>query len=173
MKRRISHGCQQPGRHGEVDARDREQPPDRGIIHRALGDLPIENRKIFTEPVQFAYMPLDGNLLILRHRLAFKPVPPSTVEQIGMRALRNKVGVQDGMDLDLDPRPMPHNLVAARRQPPHALRGGVRRPDLRQIARGIQVGQGACIDLIGLHMREAVGGFRSGRSSTAFDPTEW
>lgn len=133
----IADGCHQSTRYGKVDAGDREQPPDRGIIHCVFGDLPIENRKVVAEPVEFAYMPLDGNLLILWHRLALKPVPSSTVEQVGVRAFRDQVGVKNGMDLVLDPGPMPHDLVAPRHEPAHPLGCGIRRPDLRQVARGV------------------------------------
>ena len=55
-------------------------------------------------------------------------------------------------DLVLEPRPVADDLVASRHQPAHPLGGGVRRPDLRQVACGVEVRQRACVDLVGLHV---------------------
>lgn len=96
---------------------------------------------MLAQPIKFTHMPLDGNSFILRHRLALKPVPSSTVEQVGMRAFRDEVGVKNGMDLVLDPGPMPRDLVAPRHQAAHPLGCCIRRPDLRQVACGVLAGQ--------------------------------
>ncbi len=149
----IADGGHQSRRHGEINACDREQPFDREIIHRAFSNLPIEHRKFFTEPVEFAYMPLDRNLLIVRQWLTFKPFTPAAVEQVGMWALRDQVSIQDRMDLILNPCPMSHDLIAPGHQPPHAFCGGVWCPDFRQIPSSIKVSQCASIDLVGLYMR--------------------
>ena len=107
----------QPGRHRQIDAGDREQSPDRRVIQRALGDLPVKDREILAKPIELAHMPLDREPLIVGHRLARQPVPAAAVEQIGMRTLRDQVRVQDRVHLVLDPRPMPHDLIAPRDQP--------------------------------------------------------
>lgn len=49
-----------------------------------------------------------------------------------MRTLRDQVGVKNGMDLVLDPGPMPHDLAAPRNQPAHPL--GFRHPASRSLA---------------------------------------
>ncbi len=77
----------------------------------------------------------------------------SPVEEIGVRTARDQMGVQDCMRLVLDPRPMPHDLVASSDHPSHPLGCRVRRPDLGQIARCIETRERSVIDLVGLHMR--------------------
>lgn len=57
------------------------------------------------------------------------------------------------MHLVLDPRPMPHDLVAAGDKSAQPFRGRVRRPDLRQVADCMQARQRRRIDLVGLDMR--------------------
>lgn len=54
------------------------------------------------------------------------------------------------MHLVLEPRAMPHDLVAPRHQPTLAFRLRVRRPDLRQVPSRLQTGERAGIDLVGL-----------------------
>ena len=56
------------------------------------------------------------------------------------------------MHLVLQPRPMPHDLVAPCRKSALAFRRGVRCPDLRQITGRLQTGERARIDLIGLYV---------------------
>ena len=57
--------------------------------------------------MEFAQMPLDRELLIIRHWLVHQPGATADVEQIGVRTLRNQVRVQNRMHLILDPGPMP------------------------------------------------------------------
>jgi len=52
------------------------------------------------------------------------------------------------MHLVLEPRAMPHDLVAPCRRPSLAFRRGVRRPDLRQVAGRLQTGERAGIYLV-------------------------
>lgn len=54
------------------------------------------------------------------------------------------------MHLVLEPRAMPHDLVAPRHQPTLAFRFRVRRPDLRQVPGRLQAGERAGVDLVGL-----------------------
>src|SRR5271166_342524 len=70
-----------------------------------------------------------------------------------MRAGRDQMGMQDRMNLVLDPRAVPNNLVAPRHQPSQALGIGVGQPDLGQEISRPQRGQYAGIDLVRLDVR--------------------
>ena len=104
-------GCQ-AGRDREVDTRDRDQPLDGRVSQRAVRNGCVEHRQIFAKPVEFAQVALDRDPLIVRKGLARKPSTADAAEQIRVRTMRNEVGVQDRVDLVLDPRPMPDDLVA-------------------------------------------------------------
>jgi hypothetical protein len=84
--------------------------------------------------------------------LSGQPRPAAGVEKIGMRALRDQVRVQDRMHLILEPRAMPHDLVAPRHQPALAFGLRVRCPHLRQVPRRLQTGERASINLVGLYV---------------------
>ena len=109
------------GRHRQIDAGDRHQPFHGAVVQRALGDLAVENGKVLGEPVEFAQMPDDRLSLVIGQRLTLEPLPSQPIEELGVRALRNEVSVQDRMDLVLDPGAMANDLIAARRRPALAL----------------------------------------------------
>src|ERR1700758_3810349 len=69
-----------------------------------------------------------------------------------MRAGRDQMGVQDRLNDVLQPRALPHDLVAARHLAAERLCRLVGDPDLRQKAAGIELGQYPGIDLIGLDL---------------------
>ena len=60
------------------------------VVERALGDLAVENGKIFAEPTEFAPMPADRLPFVVGRRLALQPLPPQPIEQIGVRTLRKR-----------------------------------------------------------------------------------
>src|SRR5262249_33094158 len=66
----------------------------------------------FRQPVKLTDVPIDRCAFIVRQLLSGQPRPATGVEKIGMRALRDQVRVQDRMHLVLEPRAMPHDLVA-------------------------------------------------------------
>ena len=123
---------------------------DRGIVDRDLCDLAVEDGQVLRQPVQLPHVSLDGCALVVRQRLTGQPRPAARAEQIRMRALRDQMRMQDRMHLVLDPRAMPHDLVAPRRQSALAFGDGVRRPNLRQISGRLQAGERASVDLVGL-----------------------
>jgi hypothetical protein len=149
----VADRCNKTGGDHQIDARDRNQPRDRGVVKRLAGDLPVEGGEILTHSVQFAHVPCDRETLVIGHRLPFEPGAPDPAEQVGMWTRRDQVRVQDRVHLVLDPRPVPDDLIAARNETAFALRHGIRRPDLREISRRIQTGERAGVDLVGLHMR--------------------
>lgn len=63
-------------------------------------------------PLKLADVPIDRRALIVWKLLSGHPHPAASVEQIGARALRDQVRVQDRIHLVLEPRAMPHDLVA-------------------------------------------------------------
>jgi hypothetical protein len=50
---------QDSGGDREIDAGDRHQPFDVGILEGGLGDLAIEDGEVLGKPVEFAHMPID------------------------------------------------------------------------------------------------------------------
>jgi hypothetical protein len=69
----IANRCHQPGCHGQVNAGDGEQTPDRWIVQGSLGNLPVEDRQVLGKPIEFAHMPLDREPLIVGYYLARQP----------------------------------------------------------------------------------------------------
>ncbi|WP_292578151.1 hypothetical protein, partial [Mesorhizobium sp.] len=69
------------------------------VINRLPGDLAIEVSQVLGHAVDFADMAGDSGLLVVRKHLPLEPGPTPTVEQIGMRALRQRGGLQDAMHL--------------------------------------------------------------------------
>ena len=59
---------------------------------------------------ELADMPLDRGPLAVRQGLARQPTPAAPVEQIGMRASRDQVGLKDRMYFVLDPGSVPNHL---------------------------------------------------------------
>lgn len=57
-------------------------------------------------------MPLDGGPLVDWQFLPSEPAPTQPPEQVGMRARRDEMRLQDGMHLVLDPGPMPNDKAA-------------------------------------------------------------
>jgi len=55
-----------PGGYREIDAGDRDQPLDRCIVQRALGNLLIKHPEVVTQPVQFAKMAFNRGPLVVR-----------------------------------------------------------------------------------------------------------
>jgi hypothetical protein len=98
-------------------------------------------------------VPFDGSRLVIGDDLSGEPDPAQPPEQLGMRAGRDQMGMQDRVHLVLDPRAVPDYLVAARHQPPQSFGIGVRQPDLRQEVGGPQRRQHPGIDLVGLDVR--------------------
>ena len=142
----------QSHRDREIDAGDRHQPLDRRIVQHTLRNLAVEEVEVLAKAVKLADVPLDRGALVVGQGLARQPHPPRAVEQIRVRALRNQVRMQDRIHLVLEPRPVPHYLVASRHQPAQPLGGGIRCPDFGQIPRCVQACQCPRVDLAGLHM---------------------
>ena len=107
----------QTGGDGEIDASDRDQPFDCRIIQRAFRDLLVQHREILVKAIKLAHVPLDRDLFVVGKRLACQPGAPDAAEQIGMGTARGQIGVQDGVNFILDPRPMSEDLVTTCDEP--------------------------------------------------------
>ncbi len=124
----------QPDRHHHVDARNGHEPLDLRVGERVARQLALDDSQIVRESVVLAQMPPKRIALVGRERLCQEPCPPPWPEQIGVRALRYEVGVQNRLDDSLQSRPLAHDLRASRYLPPQAKRMLVRYPDFRQEA---------------------------------------
>src|SRR6266850_1485182 len=74
-------------------------------------NLRVENPQILAQPIELAQVPLDGGALVIGHELLRQPDPAQPSEQVGMRARRDQMGVQDRVHLVLDPRAVPDDGV--------------------------------------------------------------
>ena len=73
-------------------------------------------------------MPFDGKPFILGQDLVEKPCPSAGPAQIGVRAGRDQMAVQDRLDDILQARPLPDDLIAPGHLPAKRLRRLVRNP---------------------------------------------
>ena len=76
---------------------------------------------------------------------------PRPSNRQAMRAARDQLRGQDRADLVLEPRAVPHDPAAPRREPAHPLRRRVRRPDPGQAAGRMQARRRARTGLVGPH----------------------
>ena len=97
-------------------------------------------------------MPLDGCPLVLRQVLRHEPGAPPDAEQVGMRTLRQQVGVQDGLRDCLEPYTLPHDLLPPRDLAPERQGLWIRQPNVGQEAAGIEPGQHSRVDHVGLDL---------------------
>ena len=79
------------GGHGHVDAGYGEQPLDPRVLYGVLGDIAVQDSKIFAQPVDLADMAVDRSAFVVGHHRLLPPDAPPAVEQIGVRTLRNKM----------------------------------------------------------------------------------
>ncbi|WP_354133185.1 hypothetical protein [Bradyrhizobium sp. RT9a] len=77
-----------------------------------MRDLAIEQGEVFRQPPKLADVPIDRRALIVWKLLSGHPHPATSVEQIGVRAFRDQLRVQDRIHVVLESRAMPHDLVA-------------------------------------------------------------
>ncbi len=113
----IADRSDEPRRDRDVDPGDGDQSLDRRIADCALGHLPVEHLQIIREPVELPEVPVNRRLLVGRKRLTGKPVPAAPVEQVGVRAARDQMGVKDRVHLVLDPGAVPDELIVSPRPP--------------------------------------------------------
>jgi hypothetical protein len=103
-------------RHDGVDAGNGQEALDGRILDHLLGDLAVKKLEILGEPVKLVQVSLDGGALVARQVLPSKPTPAQPAKQVGMRARRYKMGLQDSMHLVLDSGPMPNLSFFVRRE---------------------------------------------------------
>src|SRR5207245_1553328 len=80
------------------------------------------------------------DLFVDRQRLLGQPGAALLAEQVGGRAARQQIAVQDRLHLILQPRPLAQDPPAARDQPPRRLQSLVRTSYPRQDAGGAPLG---------------------------------
>jgi hypothetical protein len=81
---------------------------------RRAGKIAFDHFEIVGQPVELAQVTLHRQPLIPRQDLLGEPGTALGATQILMRAGWNEMGVQDRLDDVLQPRALPHDLVAAR-----------------------------------------------------------
>lgn len=98
-------------------------------------------------------MPLDRGGLVVGEYLRQKPGSALRSRDVGMRALRHEVGVQNGLDHRLQADSLSHDLIAPRHLPTKAHRLWVRHPHLGQEPARVQASEHGCVDYVGLDPR--------------------
>ena len=98
-------------------------------------------------------MPLDGKPFVLGQDLFKKPGASACPAEIGVRAGRDQVTMQDRLDDILQPRALSDDLIAPGHLPAKRLRRLIRNPDFRQKAACIKLSEDAGVDRIGLDLR--------------------
>jgi hypothetical protein len=99
-------------RDGHVDTGDGHQALHAIISEGRAGKIAFDDLEVVAEPIELTQMPLDRQPLILRHDLLIQPCTARGAAQVGMRAGRDQVSVQDRLDDVLQPRSLPNDLVA-------------------------------------------------------------
>jgi hypothetical protein len=88
--------------------------------------------------------------LVGRQLLLGKPGPALAAEQVGRRAARHQVAVQDRRHLVLQPRALANDVGPAGHLAAQRMRLVVGQPHRRQVVGGQQLGQHLGVDLVGL-----------------------
>ncbi len=123
-------------RDGRVDTGDRHQPLDLSAGQRDAAELGVDDPQLLAVEVKLAQQRLHCLALIRRQRLLRQPRPALVAEQIGGRATRQEVAVQDRLDLVLQPRALAHDMRPPRDLTTERVRLVVRQPHPREIVRG-------------------------------------
>ena len=101
-------------RDNHINAGDGHQAFCPFVGERRLGKIAFDGFEIVSQPVELAEVALYCQPLIPRQNLFGKPGTALGATQILMRAGRDQMGVQDRLNNVLQPRALPHNLVAPR-----------------------------------------------------------
>ena len=106
-----------------------DQPPDVVAGQRMPGEIALDPLQILAEAVDLAYVALDRKTLVLWQRLHREPGPAFPIEQVGRRAWRDQVCVQNRLDDVLQPRALADNLITPRHLPSQRLGAWIGDPD--------------------------------------------
>jgi hypothetical protein len=90
------------GRH--IDARDRHQPLDLGVLKRLLRHERVDLLELLAEEVELAQTPINSEPLVEWQQLVGQPPTALDTEQIGDRRAGFEVALQHRRDLVLDLR---------------------------------------------------------------------
>jgi hypothetical protein len=123
-------------RDGRVDAGDRHQPLDLGAGQRDAAELGVDDPQLLAVEVQLAQQRRDRLALVDRQGLLGQPAPALVTEQVGGRAARDQVAVQDRLDLVLQPGALPDDMRAAGDLATQRVRRVIGQPHRRQVVAG-------------------------------------
>lgn len=116
------------------------------------GEIALDPLQILAEAVDLAYVAFDRKTLVLRQRLHREPGPAFPIEQVGRRAWRDQVCVQNRLDDVLQPRALADNLITPRHLPSQRLGAWIGDPDFRQEAAGVELREHRRVDLVRLDL---------------------
>src|SRR4051812_17961223 len=148
--REVADGGCDRHRDRHVDAGDRHQPPRVRAAQRDPRQLGVDQPQLVAVEVQLAQQRRDRAARVGRQLLLGQPGPALAPEQVGGRAARHEVAMQDRLHLVLQARALAHQVRAARDLPAPRLRLLVGDPHARQVVAGQQLREDLGVDLVGL-----------------------
>ncbi len=142
-----------PDSDGEVDSRDGHEAPGRRVIQDGPGQAAVQFGQIRLGVVERSEQAGDGRALVGRQRLQRQPRPALVTEQVGGRAPREEIAVEDRVDLVLQTGPMADDLRPPRDLPTERLGPVIGHPHFRQEPRRVQLDEDRRVDLVRLNLR--------------------
>ena len=122
------------------------------IVEREADQRRLQRREATVQPVQFVEVAGEEIAFGLGQRCFRQPATPALAEEVAL-VLRDQVRMQHRMHAALRAADRSHHRHALGDEPPQCERIVIRRPDLGQEARGVQLREDRGIDLVGLHPR--------------------
>ena len=124
----------------------------RFTLSSARREIPLDDLQVLAQTIDLARVAFDRQPLVIGQHLRGEPGAARPAEQVGRRARRDQVCMQDRWDDVLEPRAPLHDLIAADHLTPQRLGCRVRNPHLRQEAASVELGQHAGINRVGLDL---------------------
>ena len=136
-----------------VDPGDRHEPLRLFVRQRALRQVSLDDGQVFSEPVVFSQVTFDGKLLVRRQDCFLEPRTAFWTEQVGRRAGRDEMRMQDRLHDVFQTRAPATKLVSPGDLTTPRLGPLVRHPHFRQETAGIEPGQHRGVDAVGFDLR--------------------
>ena len=140
-------------RDGRVDAGDRHQPLDVLAFECDPAQGGVDDSQLLGLEVKLAQQRLDRLPLIPGEVLLCQPGASFDPEQVGERAARDQVAMQNRLHLVLQAGALTHDVRAPSDLTPQRVRRLISNPHARQIVGGQQLREDRRVDLVGLDLR--------------------
>ena len=150
--RNVAHRRENACRHDRIHATDRHQSTNIRILHGLCGHCALDGGQLGGQSVVLEQMSGNDPFLVFRQRRLLKPCTSSLGKQLAF-VPRDQISVQYRLHMILESRELPDKLRPFGDHPPLAFRLRVCHPHFWQEAAGVEFGEHASIDLVGLDLR--------------------